>query len=101
MTTVKEIETALKTIPDPELGISIVDLGLVYGITVNGTEGTVTVKMTLTSVGCPLFHLISEPIREAVSALPGVKKVNVDLTFEPPWSVERMSPQARMQLGIE
>ncbi|OGG01889.1 hypothetical protein A2Z33_01435 [Candidatus Gottesmanbacteria bacterium RBG_16_52_11] len=101
MPTKKQVETLLKTIPDPELGISVVDLGLIYGVTVAPKTGMVTILMTLTTIGCPLFHLIADPIKEAVGGLPGVKKVDVDLTFEPPWSVELMSREARIQLGFD
>ena len=56
--------------------------------------------MTLTTIGCPLFNLIADPIRKEVGALPGVKKVEVELTFDPPWSTDRMSTEAKQQLGF-
>jgi len=99
MVTKKQIETALKTIPDPELGISVVDLGLIYGIEID-KKGGVAIRMTLTSIGCPLFNLIADPIKVAVAKVKGVKNVHVDLTFEPPWSMDRMSKEAKMQLGM-
>lgn len=99
MPTREDVEAVLKTIPDPEIGVSLVDLGLVYEVTVDG-EGNVKVLMTLTSIGCPLFDQIAGPIREKVGALDGVKVVDVELTFEPPWSMDRMSPEAKMQLGF-
>jgi metal-sulfur cluster biosynthetic enzyme len=89
----------IKPIPDPELGVSIVDLGLVYDITMD-EKGDVTVLMTLTSMGCPLFDLISEPIKEYLKKLDGVKEVSVDLTFDPPWSPEKMTEEGRVQLGF-
>jgi len=94
----KQIEEVLKTIPDPEIGVSLWDLGLIYGITVKKT--TVEVTMTLTTIGCPLFSLIADPIKEEVGKLPGVKEVRVELTFEPPWSPDRMSESAKAQLGF-
>lgn len=99
MPTKKEVMEKLKSIPDPELGISIVDLGLIYGVEID-KQGKVTVKMTLTTVGCPLFSLIAEPVKAAVRELSEVKVVEVDLTFDPPWSPEKMSEEAKIQLGF-
>lgn len=95
-----EIEDVLKTIPDPEIGVSLWDLGLIYKIDINEQSGDVEILMTLTTIGCPLFNLIADPIREEVGKLDGVQKVNVELTFEPPWSTERMSEDAKLQLGF-
>lgn len=100
MPTKKQIEEILKTIPDPELNISVWDLGLIYDVAIDKAKSRVTIVMTLTTMGCPLFNLISEPIKAAVGALPGVVRVDIDLTFEPPWSVEKMSEDAKMQLGF-
>jgi len=94
-----EIIDKLRTIPDPELGISIVDLGLIYGIEIQ-TAGKVCIKMTLTTMGCPLFSLISQPIKKGLGELAGVKEVEVELTFDPPWTPEKMSEQAKIQLGF-
>lgn len=95
----KEVLEKLKSIPDPELGISIVDLGLIYGVDI-AKDGKVVVRMTLTTIGCPLFSLISEPVKANVRELEGVTDVDVDLTFEPPWSPEKMSEEARITLGF-
>lgn len=100
MVTKKQIEDVLKTIPDPEIGVSLWDLGLIYGISIDKKTGDVTVKMTLTTIGCPLFSLISDPIKSEVGKIPGVRKVEVDLTFEPPWNMDRMSEAAKQQLGF-
>jgi metal-sulfur cluster biosynthetic enzyme len=100
MPTQDEVTKILEKIPDPEIGVSIVDLGLIYGIDIDDKKETVTVKMTLTTIGCPLFEHIAVPVKEAVKELPGVKNVVVDLTFDPPWSVEKMSENAKMQLGF-
>lgn len=89
----------LKSIPDPELGISIVDLGLIYGVDIHD-DGKVTVRMTLTTIGCPLFSLIAEPVKSAVKEFTDVKDVEVDLSFDPPWSPERMSEEAKIQMGF-
>lgn len=94
-----DIEKLLKTIPDPEIGVSIWDLGLVYETNIDQKTGCVRILMTLTTIGCPLFELIEKPIREELSKLSGVNRVEVDLTFEPPWSMDRMSEEARVSLG--
>ncbi len=100
MVTKKDIEKVLRRIPDPEIGVSIADLGLVYNININKKTGNVVILMTLTTVGCPLFEQIAGPIRKQVGALKGVKKVELNLTFEPPWTVDRMSREAKEQLGF-
>ena len=100
MVTKKQIEEVLKIIPDPEIGVSLWDLGLIYGISIDKKTGNVTVKMTLTTIGCPLFSLISEPIKREVGKISGVKGVEVDLTFDPPWNPDRMSKEAKQQLGF-
>ncbi len=100
MPTKKDIEHVLEQIPDPEIGVSLWDLGLVYDIGIDKKEGSVRILMTLTTIGCPLFDLIAGPIREEVGKLKGVKHVDVELTFEPPWSMDRMSEEAKAQLGF-
>ena len=99
MTTKKEIEEVLNTIPDPEIGISIVELGLIYDCSID-KNGHVEILMTLTSIGCPLFDEILRPIEEVIKPLDGVTKVSVNLTFEPPWSIDRVSEHARALLGF-
>lgn len=95
----KDIIEKLKSIPDPELGISIVDLGLIYGVDIHA-DGKVIVRMTLTTIGCPLFSLISEPVKSAVKEFADVKEVEVDLSFDPLWGPERMSEEAKIQMGF-
>ena len=99
MVTKQSIINVLQTIQDPELSISLWDLGLIYGITV-GKKGDVEILMTLTSVGCPLFDTIQEEIVAKVKKIRGVKNVMIELTFEPPWTVEKMSKTARDEMGI-
>ena len=96
--TKKKIISILKTIPDPELGISIYDLGLIYDIIIRKPK--ITIVMTLTTMGCPLFNQISDPIKEKIGNLEGITKVEVQLTFDPPWNPEKMSKQARLELGF-
>ncbi len=99
MTNKKDVEDVLKEIPDPEIGVSLVDLGLIYNIEVEAS-GKVEILMTLTTIGCPLFEQIERPIREQVGKLKGVKDVEVLLTFEPPWAPTMMSDEAKAQLGF-
>lgn len=89
----------LNNVPDPELGISIVELGLVYDVKIN-KKGEVVVLMTLTTMGCPLFELIADPVKSQLQKLEGVGKVEVDLTFDPPWSPDKMSKEAKVKLGF-
>ncbi len=96
----KDVENILKKIPDPEIGVSLWDLGLVYDITIDKKMGNVEILMTLTTVGCPLYDQIAGLIRQKVGTLKGVKKVTLTLTFEPPWTVDRMSDSAKAQLGF-
>jgi metal-sulfur cluster biosynthetic enzyme len=101
MSTLQEdlvLET-IRSVEDPELGISIVDLGLVYGVKVSGND--VNVRMTLTSPACPLGAVIQAQVHKAVSSLPWVKEVNVELVWTPRWDPRTMaSEDARMELGI-
>ena len=79
---------SLAGVVDPELGLSIVDLGLVYGVRIDGAR--VAVTMTLTAPGCPLHEVMAEWARAAVAAIPGVERVDVAITFDPPWTPARM-----------
>ena len=82
------VTQALRTVFDPELGMSVVELGLVYGIEIK--NGEVRVTMTLTAPGCPIHDVMPEWVREAVGKLPGVERVEVTLTFDPPWTPDRI-----------
>lgn len=98
--TKEKVMDALREVNDPELNISIVDLGLVYDATIE-KENKVKILMTLTTIGCPLFSLIEVEVRNKLQSL-GVDGENVDieLTFDPPWSMEKMSERAKAMLGI-
>lgn len=96
----QQIEEILDTIPDPEIGISIWQLGLIYNVALDEEKEIVTITMTLTTIGCPLFDHIAGPIREKIMSQGDVKDVIIDLTFEPPWSPEKMTEDAKMQLGF-
>ncbi len=100
MVTKKDVEKVLKNIPDPEIGVSLWDLGLIYTIDIHKKTGNIEILMTLTTVGCPLSEQITGSVREEVGKLQGVKKVDVTLTFEPPWSPDRMSTKVKAQLGF-
>lgn len=94
----EQVIEALRLVFDPELGVNIVDLGLVYGLDID-EGGNVDVIMTLTSMGCPLGPVIERDVKGVVSTLPGVKNVKMSLTFSPPWDPSRMTDDARMELG--
>lgn len=94
----KKIINILKQIPDPELGISLWDLGLIYNIKIQGKK--VDILMTLTAIGCPLFDQISQSLKEKIEKLPEVDQVIINLTFDPPWTIDRISPSARLELGL-
>jgi metal-sulfur cluster biosynthetic enzyme len=84
----RAVMDALATVVDPELGLSIVDLGLIYAVRVDG--GDVDVTMTLTAAGCPLHEVIADWAQTAVARVPGVERARVTLTFDPPWTPDRM-----------
>ncbi len=88
---------ALRTIPDPEFGINIVDLGLIYNV--EASEGNIAVTMTLTTPACPSGGWIYEGAREALTRLPGAKDVQVAMVFDPRWTPEMLSESAQRQLG--
>lgn len=87
----------LHEVIDPELGVNIVDLGLIYGIEL--TDGLASVRMTMTTPACPIGPYLSDQVRWSLLELEGIFDVAVEITHEPPWSPERMSDAARMQLG--
>jgi metal-sulfur cluster biosynthetic enzyme len=87
--TPEQVTQALREVVDPELGMSIVELGMVYGIDVGG--GAVTVTMTLTAPGCPIRDVMSRWVKEAVAKVPGVNCVDVAITFDPPWTPDRIA----------
>ncbi|MEL6205741.1 MAG: SUF system Fe-S cluster assembly protein [Pseudomonadota bacterium] len=93
------IVEACRTVYDPEIPVNIYDLGLIYTIDING-EGAVGIVMTLTAPGCPVAGEMPGWVAEAVEPLPGVKQVDVDLTWEPPWGMEMMSDEAKLELGF-
>jgi FeS assembly SUF system protein len=100
MTTMDRVIAALKTVYDPEMPVNIYELGLIYGLTVS-PDGEVEVRMTLTAPNCPVAGTLPGEVERAVRAVPGVTSVRLELTFDPPWSKDRMSEAAKLALGIE
>lgn len=97
---VKEnIYGALETVIDPELGVDIVNLGLVYDVTMDD-EGQTEVAMTLTSMGCPLAGTIVDQVKACLADIPEVKSVEVNIVWNPPWTKDKMSRYAKIALGI-
>jgi len=96
--TKEDVVQALRQVEDPELGMDIVDLGLMYDVELE--NGRVRVIHTLTSMGCPVGPLIQQQIDEVVRALPGVEDVEVELTWDPPWTPDKMSEDAKFILGF-
>ena len=107
--TEQDVLSALRSCYDPEIPVNIVDLGLIYKVDFvpvpvdNPAESKqdVTVEMTLTAQGCPEHVNISAQVKSRVEQLPGVRNANVNVIWEPAWTPERLSPEARKQLGIE
>ena len=92
------IREALQQVIDPELGCNIIDLGLIYSVEIK--ESKVTVKMTLTTAGCPMHESIAYGVQMALLGLEGVDDVEVQLVWDPPWNPEMMTPTGRAQLGL-
>lgn len=99
MVTEDVIVEALREIYDPELHYNIYDLGLVYDVTIE--DGKVGILMTLTTPACPIGPMVSEQLQETIRLIPGVKDVDVQWTFDPPWHPDMMSEEARADLGID
>ena len=98
MVTREDVVEALHAVEDPELGMDIVELGLMYDVEVDGPS--VKVIHSLTSMGCPAGPMIEEGIRDAAASVPGVEAVDVELVWDPPWTPDRMSDDAKFILGF-
>jgi metal-sulfur cluster biosynthetic enzyme len=96
--TVEDVMDALANVIDPELGLDFVELGLIYGVEVD--EGHVHVTFTLTTPGCPIGPQVTEQIEEFVGELEGIRSVEPEMVFTPPWSPEKMSEDAKFALGF-
>jgi len=95
----RKVRSALKKVLDPELNANVVDLGLIYDV--REDFGEIEIEMTLTSPGCPLAGVIDQRIREVVEPIRGVKKVVVEIVWDPPWSTEMMSDEIKAELGLD
>jgi len=95
----ENVLAALKTVRDPEIPVNLVDLGLIYELIVN-KDGTVYVEMTLTTPACPVAGALPGQVRDAVSSVPGVQDARVKLVWTPPWDKDRMSEEAKLELGL-
>ena len=93
-----DVETALNSVYDPEIPVSIADLGLIYGLDIS--SGHVAITMTLTAPGCGMGPVLVAEVEDRVAQVPGVESVNIELVFDPPWSREMMSEAAQLELGV-
>ena len=94
----EDVIEALRNCYDPEIPVNIVDLGLIYDIKIKPER--VDVKMTLTALGCPMAGEVMSDVRDHLLQLPGVEEAGVELVYEPPWTPERMTEDARWELGM-
>ncbi len=95
----EKVIEALKTVRDPEIPVNLVDLGLIYDLVVN-RDGTVYVEMTLTTPACPVAGALPGQVRDAIAAVTGVQDARVKLVWSPPWTKDRMSEEAKLELGL-
>jgi FeS assembly SUF system protein len=95
-----QVTAALKKVFDPEMPVNIYELGLIYDVTVDDA-GRVAIRMTLTAPNCPVAGTLPGEVERAVRAVPGVSDFKLELTFDPPWTKDRMSEAAKLTLGIE
>lgn len=94
----EDVWLALKQVFDPEIPVNIVDLGLVYRVSTN--NGEVSIEMTLTSPSCGMGPVITEDAKESVSQIPSVESIKIDIVFDPPWSDDKMTDEAKLELGL-
>jgi FeS assembly SUF system protein len=95
----EKVVEALKTVRDPEIPVNLVDLGLIYELLVN-KDGTVYVEMTLTTPACPVAGALPTQVQQAVAGVAGVTDARVRLVWSPPWTKDRMSEEAKLELGL-
>jgi len=96
----EQVIQALREVYDPELPVNIYDLGLIYDIEIDAASGTVDIKMTLTAPGCPVAQTFPGTVECALCKVPGITEARVALVWDPPWSRERMSEEARLLLDM-
>ncbi len=95
----EQVVEACRTVYDPEIPVNIYELGLIYTIDIN-PENAVAIKMSLTAPGCPVAGEMPGWVADAVEPIPGIKQVDVELVWEPPWGMDMMSDEARLELGF-
>ncbi len=95
----QDIVIALRTVYDPEIPVNVYDLGLIYDVNVDENHD-VKITMTLTAPNCPMVDILVADIKGAISAVPNVKTVNLNITFDPPWSKDMLSDEAKLELGL-
>lgn len=100
--TEQDVNEALRQVYDPEIPVNVVDLGLIYNVRIEpaGEGERVDVDMTMTTPGCPAHGMLTTNARERIEQIPGVKEVNVNLVWSPPWTPARLSDEAKKKLGI-
>lgn len=96
----QQVIEALRKIHDPEIPLNIYDLGLIYALDVDEREGKAHIRMTLTSPGCPVAQTFPGTVECAIKQVPGVKEAQVELVWDPPWSMDTLSEAAKLQLGL-
>lgn len=96
----EEVTRRLRKLIDPELGLNVVDLGLIYGVELDGRAGELRIDMTLTTRGCPLEGFMVEGARNALSDIPGIGRVDVRLVWDPPWTPDRINAAGQGQLNF-
>ena len=96
----EQVIAALKSVYDPEIPVNIYDLGLIYELNINPSR-EVSIVMTFTAPNCPMADEVLQEVRESVEAVPGVTKVDIELTFEPVWDKSMLSEEARVELGLD
>ncbi len=94
-----QVVAALKTVYDPEIPVNIYELGLVYDVTLD-EENNASITMTLTAPNCPVAEFIPLQVESRIKTVPGVNTVHVDMVFDPPWTPDRMSEAAKLELGM-
>lgn len=97
---IDQVWEALASVYDPEIPVNIVSLGLIYGITLNQENGSVKLEMTLTAPGCGMGEVLVEDVRQRLLEVPFVKITNIEMIFDPPWSIDQMSEEARLETGL-
>lgn len=94
-----EVTEAIRTVYDPEIPVNVYDLGLIYDVIVN-EDSTVHIVMTLTSPACPVAEALPEQVREVVSEVPGVRRATLELTWDPPFTIDRIPEDIKLMLGL-